>query len=256
MGRKAKGETPANPGPVIVLVRPQMGENIGMTARAMLNCGLGELRLVSPRDGWPDPRAQRAASGADVVLDGARVYDTVAEAVADLHHVVATTARDRELTRRVVGPRLAATEMRGWIGEGKRVGILFGAERTGLENDELVHADTSLTIPVNPAFSSLNLAQSVLLVAWEWSQAEDAAADEALVTGHSEPATRGQLDEFLDRLERELDETGFFKVEAKRPTMTLNIRALFGRIPLTAQEVRTLHGIVSELLDKRRRRPS
>ena len=159
MGRASKGQATEGAAPAIILARPQLGENIGMAARAMLNCGLSEMRLVAPRDGWPSERAQRAASGADVVLDEARVFDSVAEAVADLQHVVATTARTRELVQRIVTARHAASEIRGWIAAGERVGILFGPERTGLENDDIVQADTALSIPLNPQFSSLNVAR-------------------------------------------------------------------------------------------------
>ena len=162
MGRASKGRATASAAPVIILVRPQLGENIGMAARAMLNCGLSSLRLVKPRDGWPNPKAERAASGADVVLDKAKVFDTVADAVADLERVVATSGRNRELSQRILTARSAAGEMRAWIGQGERVGILFGPERTGLENDDMVHADTVLSIPLNPQFSSLNVAQAVL----------------------------------------------------------------------------------------------
>ena len=167
MGRASKGRATAETTPVVIMVRPQLGENIGMAARAMLNCGLSRLRLVAPRDGWPNERAVRAASGADIVLEQALLFDTVAEAVADLEHVVATTARNRELTQRIVTARQAAGEVRGWIGQGLGVGLMFGPERTGLENDDMVHADTALTIPLNPQFSSLNVAQAVLLVAYE-----------------------------------------------------------------------------------------
>src|SRR5688572_23857151 len=146
MGRASKGRTTEDDSPAIILVRPQLGENIGMAARAMLNCGLSEMRLVAPRDGWPNERAQRAASGADVVLDEARIFDSVAEAVADLQRVVATTARSRELVQRIVTARHAAAEIRRWVAAGDRVGILFGPERTGLENDDIVHADTALSI--------------------------------------------------------------------------------------------------------------
>src|SRR6185503_8484895 len=143
MGRASKGKaTAAGTAPVIVLVRPQLGENIGMAARAMLNCGLSQLRLVSPRDGWPSDKAQRAASGADIVLEKAELFDSVADAVADLEHVVATTARNRELSQRILTARRAAGEMRAWVEQGRGVGILFGPERTGLENEDIVHADT------------------------------------------------------------------------------------------------------------------
>src|SRR5262249_20250401 len=158
---------------VIILVRPQLGENIGMAARAMLNCGLSSLRLVNPRDGWPNPKAERAASGADVVLDKAKVFDSVADAVADLERVVATSARHGELSLRILPARPAGAEIRRWIGRDERVGILFGPERTGLHNDDMVHADTVLSIQLNPQFSSLNVAQAVLLVAYEWVAAAD-----------------------------------------------------------------------------------
>src|SRR5206468_12877615 len=164
MGRASKGRASSAVAPTIILVRPQLGENIGMAARAMLNCGLSNLRLVKPRDGWPNPKAERAASGADVVLDKAKVFDSVADAIADLERVVATSARNRELSQRILTAGRAAAEMRGWIGRGEKVGILFGPERTGLHNDDMVHADTVLSIPLNPQFSSLNVAQAVLLV--------------------------------------------------------------------------------------------
>jgi tRNA/rRNA methyltransferase len=234
-------------------VRPQLGENIGMVARAMLNCGLGELRLVAPRDGWPNPAAQRAASGADRVLEAARVVDSVADAVADLTRVVATTARHRELTQRVVGPRRAAAELRRWTAAGERCGVMFGAERTGLENDDLVHADTVLSIPVNPHFASLNLAQAVLLVAYEWSQADAAGQDEILVTNTSRPATKAELNNLFAHLERELDESGFLRVPEKRPDMVRNIRALLQRARPTEQEVATFHGIIAYLATKKRK---
>ena len=160
-------------GPVVILVDPQLGENIGTAARAMLNCGLGRLRLVRPRDGWPSDRAVAAASGADAVLDGATLFDTTAAAIADLEQVYATTARPREMIKPVMTPRRAAAEMRAAIGGGRPVGILFGPERTGLLNDDLALADTLISVPLNPAYSSLNLAQAVLLVAYEWAQAGD-----------------------------------------------------------------------------------
>ncbi|QQS13866.1 MAG: RNA methyltransferase [Rhodospirillales bacterium] len=253
MGRPNKGQLPDAPGPAIILARPQLGENIGMVARAMLNCGLGDLRLVAPRDGWPNPKAERAASGADSVLAAARVFDTVAEAAADLERLLATTARDRDLVQRVLSPRRAAADLRSWAEAGQSCGVLFGAERNGLKNDELMLADALLTFPLNPAFSSLNLSQAVLLVAYEWSQAGIETPDERLVVNISKPATKTELDEFLARLEGELDAAGFFRVPEKRATMARNIRALFARAAPTAQEVSTLHGVVSELIGKRKR---
>jgi tRNA/rRNA methyltransferase len=232
---------------VIILVRPQLGENIGMAARAMLNCGLSELRLVAPRDGWPSPTAQRAASGADVVLDKATVFDSVAEAVTGLQRVVATTARTRELVQRIVTARRAAADMRAWIAAGERVGILFGPERTGLENDDAVLADTALTIPLNPHFSSLNVAQAVLLVAYEWMTSADASPEQRMSQHATRPATKDELQNLFDHLERALDQSGFLRHKAMRPAMVNNLRALLQRAYMTEQEVRTFHGVIKFL---------
>ena len=247
MGRASKGRATAITTPVIILVRPQLGENIGMAARAMLNCGLSTLRLVSPRDGWPNDKAQRAASGADVVLENAEVFDSVAEAVADLERVVATTARNRELTQRILTPRHAAAEVRGWIGQGERVGILFGPERTGLENDDMVHADTALSIPLNPQFSSLNVAQAVLLVSYEWAAAGDATPASRMAEHATRPATKEELQNLFDHLERALDQSGFLRNKDMRPSMVLNLRALLQRAEMTEQEARTFHGVIKFL---------
>ena len=250
MGRASKGRDVDAATPAVVLVRPQLGENIGMAARAMLNCGLSTLRLVAPRDGWPNERAQRAASGADIVLEKAEVFDTVGEAVADLERVVATTARNRELVQRIVTPRQAATEMHGWIGRGERVGILFGPERTGLENDDMVHADTALSIPLNPQFSSLNMAQAVLLVAYEWTAAGDQTPPERLSDHAARPATKEELQSLFDHLERALDQSGFLRNKEMRPSMVLNLRALLQRAEMTEQEARTIHGVIKFLSKK------
>ena len=247
MGRASKGRATTSAAPVIILVRPQLGENIGMAARAMLNCGLSSLRLVKPRDGWPNPKAQRAASGADVVLDKARVFDSVADAVGDLERVVATSARNRELSQRILSARRAAAEMRGWIGQGERVGILFGPERTGLENDDMVHADTVLSIPLNPQFSSLNVAQAVLLVAYEWAAAGEGTPAERMSDHSTRPATKDELVNLFAHLERALDESGFLRNKAMRPAMVNNLRALLQRSAMTEQEVRSFHGVIKYL---------
>jgi tRNA/rRNA methyltransferase len=247
MGRASKGRATATTTPVVILVRPQLGENIGMAARAMLNCGLSTLRLVAPRDGWPNDRAQRAASGADVVLENVEVFDTVPAAVADLERVVATTARNRELTQRILTPRQAAAEVRGWIGQGRRVGILFGPERTGLENDDMVHADTALSIPLNPQFSSLNIAQAVLLVAYEWAAAKDETPAERMSDHAARPASKEELQNLFDHLERALDQSGFLRNKDMRPSMVLNLRALLQRAEMTEQEARTFHGVIKFL---------
>ncbi len=247
MGRASKGRATATATPVVILVRPQLGENIGMAARAMLNCGLATLRLVAPRDGWPNDRAQRAASGADVVLENAAVFDSVADAVADLERVVATTARNRELSQRILTARHAASEIRGWIGQGDRVGILFGPERTGLENDDMVHADTALSIPLNPQFSSLNIAQAVLLVSYEWAAAGDVTPVSRMADHATRPASKEELQNLFDHLERALDQSGFLRNKDMRPSMVLNLRALLQRAEMTEQEARTFHGVIKFL---------
>jgi tRNA/rRNA methyltransferase len=240
-------------GPAIILVEPQLGENIGTAARAMYNCGLTDLRLVRPRDGWPNPKAQAAASGADPVLEGARVYDSVEAAVAELRHVYATTARDRYMVKRVVTPRHAAPEMHRMMAAGEPCGILFGPERTGLLNEHVTLADTVVSVPLNPAFSSLNLAQAVLLVGYEWFAAGDATPAAQLVTGHSIPATKEQLIRFFEHLEEELDRNGFMRNAEKRPSMVRNLRNLFQRAQCTEQELRTLHGVVTAFAGPRNR---
>jgi tRNA/rRNA methyltransferase len=247
MGRASKGRAIAAVTPTIILVRPQLGENIGMAARAMLNCGLSNLRLVAPRDGWPNPKAERAASGADIVLETAKVFDSVGEAVADLERVVATTARNRELSQRLVTARHAASELRGWIGRGERAGILFGPERTGLTNDDMVHADTALAIPLNPQFSSLNIAQAVLLVAYEWAAAGEATPAERMSDHATRPATKDELANLFAHLERALDQSGFLRNKAMRPAMVHNLRAFLQRAAMTEQEVRSFHGVLKYL---------
>jgi tRNA/rRNA methyltransferase len=247
MGRSSKGRATTTTTPIIILVRPQLGENIGMAARAMLNCGLSSLRLVAPRDGWPNPKAQRAASGADVVLDKAKVFASVGEAVAGLERVVATTARNRELSQRIVTPRRAAEEVRAWMAAGEGVGILFGPERTGLTNDDMVQADTALSIPLNPQFSSLNIAQAVLLVAYEWAVAGEAGPAERMSDHSTRPATKDELLNLFAHLERALDQSGFLRNKAMRPAMVNNLRAFLQRSAMTEQEVRSFHGVIKYL---------
>jgi tRNA/rRNA methyltransferase len=241
-------------GPAIILVQPQLGENIGTTARAMMNCGLDDLRLVRPRDGWPSDRAVAAASGADAVLETTRLYSSVAMAIADLVHVYAATARDRGMVRREVTPRHAATEMRAWLGAGEACGVLIGPERTGLLNDDLALADTVLTVPLNPAFSSLNLAQAVLIVGYEWFTSNNEAPPEILRRGGSRPATKEELLNFFDHLEEELEKNGFLRNRESRPSMVRNLRSLFQRAQCTEQELRTLHGVVTTFAGPRERK--
>jgi tRNA/rRNA methyltransferase len=240
-------------GPVSILVEPQMGENIGAAARAMWNFGLRRMRIVNPRDGWPNSAAVAMASGAGGVLDEARVFPTTAGAVADLHMVFATTARPREMAKAVMTPERAMAHARELIGAGRRVGILYGRERTGLENDDVVRANAIVTVPVNPAFASLNLAQCVLLMSYEWRRQHDESPPEVLASGKSEPAESGDVDRLLAHLEAELDRAHFFWPEHKKPAMTATLRNLFRRAPLTGQDVRTLWGVIRCLAEGRKR---
>jgi len=211
----------------------------------MLNCGLSELRLVRPRDGWPNSKARVSASGADMVIDRARVFATTAEAIADLTRLYAATARPRDMIKPVLTPRCGATEMRNAAAAGERIGVLFGGERAGLENDDIALADTVLQAPLNSGFRSLNLGHAVLLTAYEWYQAGDATPPAQLPEGRTQPATKGELLNFFQRLEAALDSCGFFHVAEKKPIMVRNIRSIFQRAHLMKQEVRTLHGILS-----------
>jgi len=241
-------------GPAIILVEPQLGENIGTAARAMMNCGLADLRLVRPRDGWPSDKAIAAASGADAVLHNARLYPTIPAAIAGLVHVYAATARDRGMVRREVTPRHAAQEMRGRLAAGEPCGVLFGPERTGLLNDDVGLADTVLTVPLNPGFSSLNLAQAVLIVGYEWFTAAAAAPPETLRRGGSRPASKEELLNFFEHLEEELVRNGFLRNRESRPSMVRNLRSLFQRAQCTEQELRTLHGVVTAFAGPRERK--
>ncbi len=234
-------------GPAIILVRPQLGENIGAAARAMLNCGLTDLRLVKPRDGWPNPQAARAASGADIVIENARIYERTEDAVAGLARVFATTARPRDMVKTVMTPDGAAAEMRRAAADGHPFGVLFGAERAGLENDDVALADTVIEAPLNPAYKSLNLAQAVFLVAWSWVRLGDETPDSRIELGATRPATKEELLNFFARLEAALDECGFLHPPEKRPSMVRNIRNMFQRMAPTEQDLRTLHGIVAGL---------
>jgi tRNA/rRNA methyltransferase len=241
-------------GPAIILVEPQLGENIGTAARAMMNCGLDDLRLVRPRDGWPSNKAIGAASGADAVLAKARLYPSVPAAIADLVHVYATTARDRGMVRREVTPRRAADEMRSWLTAGEAFGVMFGPERTGLVNDDVALAETVLTVPLNPAFSSLNLAQAVLIVGYEWFTSGTVASREILRRGGGRPATKEELLNFFAHLEEELIRSGFLRHPESRPHMIRNLRSLFQRAQCTEQELRTLHGVITSFAGLRQRK--
>ncbi|MCA3266462.1 MAG: RNA methyltransferase [Azospirillum sp.] len=237
-------------GPAIVLVRPQLAENVGMAARAMLNCGLDDLRLVAPRVEPTDERARRACSGADRVLEAARIFPDVGAAIADLHRVYATCPRDRDMVKPYFAPREAVRVAAQHVSGGLGAGFLFGPERTGLENDELTLADAIVPFPVNPEFSSLNLAQAVLVIGYEWISREASAPARTLRLGKAEPAPKGEVEGLLKRLEAALDDCGFLRNEAMRPTMVRNIRAFLLRAKPMAHEIRTAHGMLSGLTER------
>jgi len=238
-------------GPIVVLVEPQLGENIGTAARAMANFGLTRLRLVRPRDGWPNVHARRAASGADAVLDGAVLYDTLEAALADCSFVLATTARAHDQAKPVVAPSEAALEMAPRLAAGEGVAVVFGRERWGLMNDEVGLADRIITFPVNPAFASLNLAQAVLIVAYEWFKAAGGALPFRM-SQRSAPAGKEQLFAFFATLERELERVEFFRPAEKRDTMTINLRNIIARMEPSRQDIQTLHGVVMAIAEGRK----
>jgi len=251
--RERNGAAVSLQAPVIVLVGPQMGENIGAAARAMLNCGLTDLRLVSPRDGWPNERAQAMATGASRdVVDRAQVFESTAAAVADLHQVYATTARRRDMLKPAIGPRDLASGIRDCAAEGLRSGVLFGPERAGLDNDDIALASHIVHIPLNPGYSSLNLAQAVLLIAYAWFEAESGAVAPREQTSTTAPATSAQLVNLFEHLEQELDASGFLRVAEKRGIMVRNLRSILHRAELREHEVRALHGVVSSLSGRRK----
>ena len=239
--------------PVILLVEPQLVENIGMTARAMMNTGLRDLRLVNPRDPWPleeihKKRMAAASSGADIVLEQARVFSSLEEAIADLNYIYATTSRSHDMTNRIMTARAAAPDMLARANNGEKVGVMFGRERTGLINDYIVMANAKITIPLNPEHTSLNLAQAVLLIGYEWYQAQDTTPADILHTGNSVPATREEYLNFFNRFEEALDEGGFFPTEEMRPSMLRSLHNTLQRATMTEQEIRTWHGVVSALI--------
>ncbi|MEH6404440.1 MAG: RNA methyltransferase [Sneathiella sp.] len=239
--------TAAENAPAIILVEPQMGENIGASARAMLNFGLTDLRLVKPRDGWPNERAVAMAASADFVLDNVQVFESVAAASADLHHVYAATARPRDMIKRVVTPNKAAIELRAFSNENKKSGILFGKESSGLSGDDITQSDAIITVPLNPDFSSINLAQAVLLLGYEWFQVADETPDE-YITNEERPATKEELNHLFNRLETELTSNGYFDKMLPRKTVILkNMRNMFQRFGLMESDIRAFQGIVKGL---------
>jgi tRNA/rRNA methyltransferase len=240
------------PGPIIVLVEPQLGENIGATARVMANFALKQLRLVKPRDGWPNVHARRAASGADRILDEAKLYDTVEAAIADCTLVLATTARAHDQAKPVISPDAAAALLATHVGAGANVAILFGRERHGLENDEVALADRIVTFPVNAAFASLNLAQAVAVVAYEWFKLACGGALPFAMPKKSQSAGKEQVQAFFAYLEHRLDAVEYFRPLEKRATMLVNLRNIFARMQPTQQDIQTLHGIVVALCEGRK----
>jgi tRNA/rRNA methyltransferase len=239
-------------GPVVILVEPQLGENIGMAARAMGNFALSRLRIVNPRDGWPNLAAQRAAAGADHILSGADLFESVEAAVNDLDLLFATTARAHDQAKPVVGPEAAAREMSGHIGSGGKCGILFGRERAGLTNEEVALANRTVTFPVNPGFASLNLAQAVLLMGYEWFKLATADRLPFAMPERSERAAQHQMQAFFENLVRELDRVEFLRPAEKRETMLVNLRNIFTRMEPTKQDMHTLHGVIMAIAEGRK----
>jgi tRNA/rRNA methyltransferase len=239
-------------GPIIVLVEPQLGENIGAAARVMANFGLSRLRLVNPRDGWPNVQARRSASGADRILDDTKVYQTVEAAIADCTFVLATTARAHDQAKPVLGPAEAAAVTAPQAAAGENVAVLFGRERYGLENAEVALADRVVTYPVNPAFASLNLAQAVAIIAYEWFKLTTGGTLPFAMPQKSEAARKEQIQAFFANLERELDRIEYFRPLHKRATMLVNLRNIFARMQPTQQDVQTLHGVVMALSEGRK----
>lgn len=233
--------------PIIILARPQLGENIGKAARAMLNFGLTELRIVNPRDGWPNPAAGPAASGADIVLERAQVFDTLAEATADISHIYATTVRKRGVTKPVLTPEAAANEI---IGAQGRSAILFGAERSGLETDEVAIARSIITVPINPEFGSLNLAQAVILCAYEWSKHQTLESPPKVEL--DPPAPQVELDGMILQLFDMLDHRGFFFPPERTSVTQQTLRNLLTKPGWNSLEIRTLRGVLSAFKDRKR----
>jgi len=255
MAEQPAAESRVPSAPVVILVRPQLGENVGTAARAMLNFGLTDLRLVRPQCGWPNVKALQAASGATEVLNRLQVFDGVEDAASDLHRLYATTARPRDLPKPVVTAAEAAREARAALAGGERVGVLFGPERTGLANDDLIYADAVVSVPVNPEFFSLNLAQAVLLVAYEWFQSAAAVPERQESVPPGRPATKGELDQLLEHLVGELDAVNFFRTADRRASMSRALKLIFARAELREPDVQLLRGVIKELARGGRRPP-
>jgi len=242
------------PTPAVILCEPQLGENIGTAARAMANFGLWDLRLVRPRDGWPNEKAVAAASRADHVISQVRVFETLEEAIADLTLVYATTARSRDMQKDVIGPDEAGRRMAAHIGGGQKAGLLFGREKWGLLNEEVALSDMIVTLPVEPAFASLNIAQAVLILAYEW-RLQSGRGDLPFGNGTSDAAPKSELVGLFEHLEGVLELSGFFTNPDKKPSMVNNLRTALTRGNFSSQEIRTLRGVISSI-DRRHERPN
>ena len=234
--------------PAFVLVRPQMGENIGAAARAMWNFGLDHMRIVAPRDGWPNQKAVAMASGAGRLLDEAQLHDDLAGAIADRTYVFATPARSRDLTKPVFSPEAAVGEIVRRMSEGEKVAVLFGPERAGLENDDIAQANAIITVPVNPEFPSLNLAQCVLLTAYEWRRATADVPGFEMELAGTEVASQLEVQKLAEHYEERLDQAGFFFPEAKAEGMKRTMRNLWSRMPMTRADVQLFHGVLRQMV--------
>lgn len=234
--------------PAFVLVRPQMGENIGAAARAMWNFSLDRMVLVAPRDGWPNPAAVAMASGAGRLLDEARLAADLPEALADSDFVFATTARERDLTKPVFSPEAAMVEAAARIAAGQRVSVLFGPERAGLENDDIARANAIISVPVNPVFASLNLAQCVLLVGYEWQRAQAEVTAERVEMAGTDWASGAEVEHLAQHYEDRMDDAGFFFPEHKAASMKLNLRNMWSRMPMTRADIQMLHGMMRQMV--------
>lgn len=254
-GTDKSQEITLRPTPAVILCEPQLGENIGTAARAMANFGLWDLRLVRPRDGWPNEKAVAAASRADHVIERVRVFETLEEAIADLTLVYATTARSRDMQKEVIGPDEAGRRMATHIAGGQGAGLLFGRERWGLLNEEVALSDMIVTLPVEPAFASLNIAQAVLILAYEFRRQSGQAESLPFGSGLSDVAPKSELVGLFEHLEGVLDQTGFFTTPDKRPSMVNNLRTALTRGNFSSQEIRTLRGVISSI-DRRHERPN
>lgn len=236
-----------NPQPTFVLIRPQMGENIGAAARGMWNFGLDRMRIIAPRDGWPNQKAVAMASGAGRLLDEAQVFDDTAAAISDCDYVYATTARPRGLTKLVLSPQAAMQDARTRIGEGQKVAVMFGPERAGMENDDIAKANAIISVPVNPDFPSLNLAQCVLLTGYEWRR-EDAPVVDARTDAVGDWAEQIEIEKLSAHYEERLETAGFFFPEHKAESMKLNLRNMWSRMPMTRSDVQMLHGMMRQMV--------